>query len=150
MSIEANKQMKKQASILFVHGAGHAAWCWREHFTGWFEARGYTVAAPDLPYHGSLPRRGITFTPLSAYVKAVAQAVASLEPPLILIGHSMGGFILQKYLEREEADLAVLLASTPPTGASGIQRDGQREGTPCPARPAHHKLLHVLTRGDDR
>jgi len=39
-------------SILFVHGAGHAAWCWHEHFTPWFEARGYTVAAPDLPHHG--------------------------------------------------------------------------------------------------
>jgi len=120
MSIEANKKMNKQASILFVHGAGHAAWCWRDHFTGWFEARGYTVAAPDLPHHGSLPRRGLTFTPLSAYIDTVAQAAASLEPPLILIGHSMGGFIIQKYLERAEADLAVLLASTPPTGASSF------------------------------
>src|SRR5215472_14040281 len=120
MSIEANKKMNKQASILFVHGAGHAAWCWRDHFTGWFEAHGHTVAAPDLPHHGSLPRRGLKFTPLSAYVDAVARAAAGLEPPLILIGHSMGGFIIQKYLERAEADLAVLLASTPPTGASGL------------------------------
>jgi len=85
--------MKKKASILFVHGAGHAAWCWGDHFTGWFEARGYTVAAPDLPHHGDLNRHGIKFTPLSAYVEAVAQASARLEPPLILIGHSMGGFI---------------------------------------------------------
>src|SRR5215471_8553394 len=68
MSIEANKKMNKQASILFVHGAGHAAWCWRDHFTGWFEARGYTVDAPDLPHHGDLDRRGLKFTPLSAYV----------------------------------------------------------------------------------
>ena len=120
MSSEARKQMNKQASILFVHRAGHGAWCWRDHFTGWFEERGYTVAAPDLPHHGSLPSRGIKFTPLSAYVDAVAQAAASLEPPRILIGHSMGGFIIQKYLERAGADLAVLLASTPPTGASGF------------------------------
>ena len=112
--------MKKNASILFVHGAGHAAWCWRDHFTGWFEVRGYAVAAPDLPHHGDLKRRGIKFTPLSAYVEAVAQAAARLEPPLILIGHSMGGFIIQKYMERAEADLVVLVASTPPTGASGM------------------------------
>jgi len=120
MSTEEDKKMRKQASILFVHGAGHGAWCWRDHFTGWFEALGYTVAAPDLPHHGSLPRRGITFTPLRAYIDAVAQAAARLEPPRVLIGHSMGGFIIQKYLERAEADLAVLLASTPPTGASGF------------------------------
>jgi len=115
-----NKKMKTKASILFVHGAGHAAWCWRDHFTDWFEALGYTVSAPDLPHHGDLNRDGIKFTPLSAYVNAVAREAAKLEPPLILIGHSMGGFIIQKYLEREKANLAVLVASTPPTGAFGL------------------------------
>jgi pimeloyl-ACP methyl ester carboxylesterase len=78
------------------------------------------VAAPDLPHHGDLNRRGIKFTLLSAYVDAVAQGAARLEPPLILIGHSMGGFVIQKYLERAEAELAILLASTPPSGASGM------------------------------
>jgi pimeloyl-ACP methyl ester carboxylesterase len=109
-------------SILFVHGAGHAAWCWHEHFTGWFEARGYTVAAPDLPHHGGHDRRGIKSTPLSAYVDAVASAAAGLEPPLILAGHSMGGFVIQKHLQGAEADLAILIASTPPAGALGMVR----------------------------
>ena len=107
-------------SILFVHGAGHGAWCWHEHFTPWFEARGYTVAAPDLPGHGDLGRRGIKTIPLTAYVDAVACAAASLKPPLILVGHSMGGFIIQKHLENAEAELAILLASTPPAGARGM------------------------------
>ena len=107
-------------SILFVHGAGHAAWCWHEHFTPWFEACGYTVAAPDLPHHGGRDRRGLKTTPLSAYVGAVAAAAASLPPPLILAGHSMGGFVVQKYLETARADLAILLASTPPAGARGM------------------------------
>src|SRR5215469_14124945 len=100
MSIEANKKMNKQASILFVHGAGHAAWCWRDHFTGWFEARGYTEAAPDLPYHGDLNHHGITFTPLSAYVTSVVEGAARLEPPMMLIGHSMGGFIIRSVMRR--------------------------------------------------
>lgn len=109
-------------SILFVHGAGHGAWCWHEHFTPWFEARGYTVTAPDLPHHGDLDRRGLKTTPLNAYVDAVATAASSLTPPVILIGHSMGGFVIQKYLESAEADLAILLASTPPAGARGMVR----------------------------
>ena len=107
-------------SILFVHGAGHAGWCWRENFTPWFEARGYTVAAPDLPHHGDLEHDGLKTTPLSAYVDAVASAAASLDPPVILAGHSMGGFVIQKYLESAGADLAILLASTPPAGARGM------------------------------
>ena len=107
-------------SILFVHGAGHGAWCWHEHFTGWFEARSYTVAAPDLPHHGDQDRAGLKTTPLSAYVDAVAAAAAGLDQPLVLVGHSMGGFIIQKHLERAQAGLAILLASTPPAGARGM------------------------------
>ncbi len=109
-------------TILFVHGAGHAAWCWREHFTGWFEARGYTVAAPDLPHHGDLDRRGILFSPLRAYVDAIAKAAAGLDRPLTIVGHSLGGFVVQKYLEHAEANLAVLIASIPPTGAFAFGR----------------------------
>jgi pimeloyl-ACP methyl ester carboxylesterase len=58
--------------------------------------------------------------PLSEYVQAVAVASESLERPLALVGHSMGGFIIQKYLETADADMAILLASVPPTGAFGM------------------------------
>ena len=30
---------RRLGSILFVHGAGHGSWCWRDHFTAWFEER---------------------------------------------------------------------------------------------------------------
>jgi pimeloyl-ACP methyl ester carboxylesterase len=76
----------------------------------------------DLPHHGDLDPGGIKDVPLSAYVDAVACEANSLSPPLILVGHSMGGFIIQKYLETAEADFAVLLASTPPSGARGMVR----------------------------
>jgi pimeloyl-ACP methyl ester carboxylesterase len=115
--------VRNSRSILFVHGAAHGGWCWEEHFTGWFEARGYTVAAPDLPHHGGLRRRGIRFASLKDYVNAVDAVAAALGRPLILVGHSMGGFIVQKYLESKPADLGVLLASIPPTGGSSF---GQR------------------------
>jgi pimeloyl-ACP methyl ester carboxylesterase len=108
------------ASILFVHGAGHAGWCWREHFTGWFEERGHTVAAPDLPHHGEHERGGLRFASIGSYVDAVSRAAADLNPPLVLVGHSIGGFVVQKYLERAPAELGVLLASIPPTGAAAM------------------------------
>src|SRR5215470_13914428 len=134
-------------SILFVHGAGHAAWCWHEHFTPWFEARGYTVAAPDLPHHGGLDRRGLKTAPLSAYVDAVADAAASLPPPVILAGHSMGGFVIQKYLETAQAGLAILLASTPPAGARGMVR---RMATRRPVTFAKTMITGQATDSPDR
>jgi len=78
------------------------------------------VSAADFPAHGELDRSGLMRIPLNAYVQAVASAAESLERPLALVGHSMGGFIIQKYPETADADLAILLASVPPKGASGM------------------------------
>jgi len=49
-------------------------------------------------------------------VEDVENAVRQLPSPPILIGHSMGGFIIQKYLENHDAPAAVLLSSAAPTG----------------------------------
>ena len=38
----------------------------------------------------------------------------------VVIGHSMGGFVVQKYLESHDAPAAVLLASVPPSGIAGF------------------------------
>ena len=38
----------------------------------------------------------------------------------LLIGHSLGGFVVQKYLESHDAPGAVLLASIPPSGVTGF------------------------------
>jgi len=130
----------RRGSILFVHGAGHGAWCWNEHFTEWFERRGYHVTAPDLPCHGEQDRTGVKKIPLDTYIATIAAEAAMLEPPVILIGHSMGGFIIQKYLESNQADLAVLLASVPPSGVGGMMR-----------RMATHRplaFLHTMLTGE--
>jgi pimeloyl-ACP methyl ester carboxylesterase len=46
-------------------------------------------------------------------VVAVAER---LPTPPVVIGHSMGGFVVQKYLETHQAPAGVLLASIPPRG----------------------------------
>jgi pimeloyl-ACP methyl ester carboxylesterase len=81
------------------------------------------VAAPDLPHHGELRRRGICFASLKKYLNAVDDVTAGLRRSLIVVGHSIGGFVAQKYLESKPVDLGVLLASIPPTGGSSF---GQR------------------------
>ena len=104
--------------LLFVHGAWHAAWCWDVHFLDYFVQHGFNVHAVSLRGHGgSGGREKLRWARIGQYVEDVARAADQLPSPPIVIGHSMGGHIVQKYLERRVAPAAVLLASLPPAGA---------------------------------
>ncbi|MBL8102219.1 MAG: alpha/beta fold hydrolase, partial [Anaerolineales bacterium] len=50
------------------------------------------------------------------YVRDVADVANALPTPPVLVGHSMVGFIVQKYLEQNNAPAGVLLAPAPPFG----------------------------------
>lgn len=104
-----------------MHGAWHGAWCWEEHLLDHVAAQGFRVAALDLRGHGSSPARGRFKTRrLRHYVADVAEVAATFDVPPVVVGHSMGGMVVQKYLEKHEAPSAVLLASGPPRGVIGI------------------------------
>jgi len=101
--------------ILFVHGAWHAAWCWEEHFMPYFAAQGWTCYALSLRGHGGSEGR-VRWASGADYVADVAQIVGEIGGNPIIIGHSMGGYVVQKYLETQTAPAAVLLASVPSYG----------------------------------
>jgi pimeloyl-ACP methyl ester carboxylesterase len=104
--------------LLFVHGAWHGAWCWTEHFLDYFAAHGYAAHALSLRGHGGSPGRDrLRWSSISDYVADVAQVASQLSKPPVFIGHSLGGAVIQKYLETHSAPAAVLLASVPPAGA---------------------------------
>jgi len=105
--------------ILFVHGAWHAAWCWDVHFLDFFTQHGFEVHAVSLRGHGkSEGRKKLRWTRISDYVKDVEKVVQQLASPPVIIGHSMGGLVVQKYLENAaHSPGAVLLASSPVAGA---------------------------------
>jgi pimeloyl-ACP methyl ester carboxylesterase len=106
--------------LLLVHGAWHGAWCW-ENFLPYFAEQGYDVHALSLRGHGnSEGREGIRWYSTKNYVADVAQVVQGLSPSPILIGHSMGGYVLQKYLESHTAPAGILLASIPTVGIFGM------------------------------
>lgn len=112
------------APLLFVHGAWHAAWCWDEHFLNYFADRGYRALAVSLRGHGgsttSTPLRSLS---MADYVDDIATAAAALPVAPVVVGHSMGGFLVQKYLEGRDVPAGVLMASAPPRGylGSGIR-----------------------------
>lgn len=104
-------------TILFVHGAWHGKWCWDQHYRSIFEQAGYHVVTFDLPGHDRPGKiKGINRYSIRNYVDALITEVQKLDEPPILIGHSMGGLIIQKYLEHHTCKKAVLMASAPPFG----------------------------------
>jgi pimeloyl-ACP methyl ester carboxylesterase len=104
--------------MVFVHGAWHGAWCWGANFLPYFASRGHAAHAFDLRGHGgSEGRDRLRQTRITDYVADLASVVADLDEPPVLVGHAMGGAIVQKYLETNQAAAAALLATVPPTGA---------------------------------
>jgi len=110
--------------LLFIHGVCHGAWCWEEHFIPYFEGLGYECHTLTLPGHeteGS--RKSINCLTLSDYLRHVETSIAKIGRPPILIGHSMGGMLIQKYLQHHSCKKAVLLAPIP---ASGVWKSSLR------------------------
>jgi pimeloyl-ACP methyl ester carboxylesterase len=107
-----------RAPLVFVHGAYVGAWCWAEHFLPWFAARGHPVCALSLRGHGaSAGRERLHEFGLTDFADDLASALEGFERSPVLVGHSMGALVVQKYLERGGAARAVaLLCPVPPFG----------------------------------
>ena len=72
----------------------------------------------DLRGHGDSPG-DLRRTRIAHYVSDVRRVAIELGEPPIIVGHSMGGFITQHYIERYPASAAVLMAPVPIHGAIG-------------------------------
>jgi pimeloyl-ACP methyl ester carboxylesterase len=97
--------------LLFVHGLGHGAWCW-EHWQAAAAEAGHPTYAVSLRGHGNTPGRLRTAL-LRHYVDDVVATAEALPRPPVLVGHSMGGLVVQRALARYAARAAVLVAPVP-------------------------------------
>lgn len=109
--------------LLFVHGAFAGGWMWTETFMPFFAQAGYPCHALSLRGHGgSEGRAQIDWHSIADYVDDVHCVAQWLGAEPVLIGHSMGGFVVQKYLERHHPVAgAALLCSVPPQGLVASQ-----------------------------
>jgi pimeloyl-ACP methyl ester carboxylesterase len=103
--------------LLFVHGLGHGAWCW-EHWLDAAAEAGHPAYAVSLRGHAGSPGRLRTAL-LSQYVDDVVRTATGLGTPAVLIGHSMGGLVVQRALARYAARAGVLVAPVPAHPAVG-------------------------------
>ena len=116
--------------LLFVHGAYVAAWIWDEHFLPYFAAHGYAAHAVSLRGHGgSEGGEKLASARVRDYVADVEHVMADWDVPPVLIGHSLGGMVVQHVLHRRPVAAGVLMASAPPHGIVGTHL-GMSVGNP--------------------
>ena len=105
----------KKPPLVFIHGMGNTTKCWEYNFLPFFSEKGYDCYALDLSNHGnSGSKKKLRWTSINDYAEDVRIVVENLEQKPILIGHSMGGLIVQKYAQKypETIEKFILLAST--------------------------------------
>ncbi|BBX66199.1 alpha/beta hydrolase [Mycobacterium saskatchewanense] len=102
--------------LLFVHGGWHGAWCWG-NFLDFFATAGYRAVAVSLRGHGASPTpKPLHKVSIADYIDDVRSVADDLGGAPVLVGHSLGGFVIQRYLEDRTAPAAVLVGSVPPQG----------------------------------
>ncbi len=106
------KQRRFDTPIFMLHGMWHGAWCWQQWqvlFAEW----GWESHAISLPGHaGSATKRPVFFCTLDYYLKFLKGEIRRLGKSPVIMGHSMGGALVQWYLKYIDDDLpaAVLVA----------------------------------------
>lgn len=116
--------------IVLVHGICHGAWCW-ENFIDYFADRGYQCYAVSLRGHGKSDGcdQLQTFR-LSDYVEDVKTVVelcakeSQMKP--FLLGHSMGGAVVQQYIGEYAGTVEGAVLFAPATAPCMSSEDSHR------------------------
>lgn len=99
--------------VLFIHGAWGGAWVW-DGLAQDLAAEGYGVNLLEQPGHGADRWDLPPLTSIKDYADVSRRAAASLGRP-VLVGHSLGGWQVQKIWEVVDLP-GVLLAPLPGSG----------------------------------
>lgn len=113
----------KQRTVLFITGAFIGNNCWDE-WRSYFEDKGYKTLAPPWPYkdstpeclRNSQPNAEIASNRLSSLTAHYARIADGLPEKPVLIGHSIGGLIVQLLLQKGSGAAGVAIHSVPPKG----------------------------------
>jgi pimeloyl-ACP methyl ester carboxylesterase len=122
--IQINRFMADQPlgkpPLLFVHGAYVDSSCWAINFIPYFNRHGFNCYSIDLAGHGkSDGHQNIDDFGIADYVDDLSFALAQIDQEPILIGHSMGARVVERFIEKHAAPAAIFLAPVPTTGTAG-------------------------------
>jgi pimeloyl-ACP methyl ester carboxylesterase len=110
--------MKK--TIVFIHGMFQNPKSW-EKWISYFNEKGYECIAPAWPMHKGSPAElrnnppvGLGDLHLQTIVDEMRSVVSALPEKPILIGHSVGGLIVQLLVQEGQASMGVPVSSVAP------------------------------------
>jgi pimeloyl-ACP methyl ester carboxylesterase len=110
--------MKK--TIVFIHGMFQNPKSW-EKWIAFFTEKGYNCIAPAWPLHEGIPAdlrdnppAGLGDLHLQTIVDEMEQVITALPEKPILIGHSVGGLIVQLLVQKGLAEMGVPIDSVAP------------------------------------
>ena len=112
--------MKRQ--VLFVHGAGQGAHEADEKLAASLgDALGtnYEVRSPKMPDEDS--------PEIEAWKGRISEELAAIDGEVVLVGHSVGAFVLLEYLSEEAVEgpfAGLFLVAAPYVGTGGWEIDG--------------------------
>ncbi|XOV88832.1 MAG: alpha/beta fold hydrolase [Pseudomonadota bacterium] len=96
--------------FVLVHGAWHGAWCW-DKVKVLLESAGHRCHTPELPLELGF----------ADYVDTVVTVIQSCQQPVVLVGHSMAGAVIESVAEAlpgQITRLVYLSAFAPQSGQS--------------------------------
>jgi pimeloyl-ACP methyl ester carboxylesterase len=91
-----------------------------------FIDQGYPTESLQLPYHCSKEEHtaesqaSLAKMRLQDYVEYVVERVKQQATPPVLVGHSMGGLLVQLVAAQVQCEKVILLSSAPPAGINGL------------------------------
>ena len=109
--------------VVFIHGMFMTPLCW-EKWIPQFQSKGYRCLAPAWPgrdqpideQRRKHPDAQLGRLKLADVVRSMEDAIKALPAKPVLIGHSMGGLVVQLLLERDLAAAGVAIDPAPPQG----------------------------------
>jgi len=115
-------------TVVFIHGMFMTPTCWDE-WKSFFEAKGYTVMVPAWPLHDlsveaqqkAHPNAALGKLSLDDVVKSYSDLLQPLKEKPILIGHSMGGLVVQRLMQQHLGSVGVAIDSAPAQGVFTFQ-----------------------------
>lgn len=92
--------------FVLIHGAWHGGWCW-EGVMAELQKVGHSAEAPTMPGH--VPGDDRSKVRFEDYVNRIVEVLKKQSSPVVLVGHSSAGFLLQASAPRAAEKISHLV-----------------------------------------